>query len=142
MRAWAVSVIVAAVAGGVLSLLLPNGEKSPLYRPIRFLSALILLLLLCSPFLRLLRDPTLLSGSDFAAADEGLTYDPGAILLEQSEKTVEKRVREAFPEGDYRIVFDTDEEERTVRAIRVETKDADLGRRIADWLRDQGLAST
>ncbi len=141
MKAWAITVILALCIRGIFSFLLPRGEKSPFYKPLRFLAALILLLVLISPFLSLLKAPASIRFGDFAKADEGLRYDPASLLLERSRERIEERIRSAFPTGDYRILFDTDESTSTITSIRVITADRELGKRIHDFLIANQLAS-
>ena len=140
MKAWAITVILAAVISGAAALILPRGEQSPLYQPLRFLGALILLLLLCRPLQGLIRDPGALANVGFAEANESDAYDPEAMLLERSMEMIRKRAREAFPSGSYKIEFETDQDSRTILAIRVVTADRALGEKISLWLTDNGLA--
>ena len=140
MKTWALTLVFAALFAGLAPHLLPKGDKSPLYQPLAFMISLAVLILLSQPLVALIREPDRIRQIDFAAADESLTYDPGKMLLERSETSVEKKVREAFPEGDYAVVFDTDEEGLGIKAIRVETNDRALGEEIALWLVDNGLA--
>ena len=141
MKTWAVTFLTALLIAGAAKLLLPKGEKSPLYRPLRFLTALLLLLILCHPLLKIVRDPNAYFSSGFTEADESADYDPGAHLLEQSENRIEKSVREAFPEGDYELVFETDEEELGIRSVKIVCDDPALGKEISLWLVERCLAA-
>ena len=140
MKAWAMTLILTALIAGASALLLPKGENSPFYKSVKFLTSMILLLILCQPFLSFIRDPDRLSDSSFAKADETLSYDPGAWLLQRSEEIITRNVKEAFPEDDYKLVFDTDEEGHAITGIRIQTDDKELGMEISDWLVDNGLA--
>ena len=140
MKAWAVTLLLSAVIGGVASYFLPEGDKSPLYRPFRLITALTVLLILCQPLLSLARYPEAIKAGDFAKADEAYQYDPGKILLKQSEKSIEEKIRAAFPEGGYEIEFITDEEEQSILSIRVVSDDKILAQRITDYLTDNQMA--
>ena len=139
MKAWAMTLILAALVAGAAGQFLPKGEKSPLYGAIRLLSAMTLLVLLLEPVQKLLTDPSpgALTGLE---ADATVSYDPEAMLLKQSEKKLTEKIREAFPEGRYEILFET--RDAVITKIRIVTEDAFLGEEIARWLAREGWTET
>lgn len=139
MKAWATTLILASVIGALSPLFLPKGEKSPLYGVVKLVSALVILTILIHPVLTLMGQELPTVGEVFPVTQSD--YDPERLLLERSCRGIEENVRRLFPDGDYELVFETDEEEQVITAIRVETEDSILGEKIAQFLREELFSS-
>lgn len=109
MKEWFTALIQIGFLGIVARLILPSGEKSKLYPPLRFLLSLVLVVAVFSPIFSLFRGNT----ADFSALFEGLqktdTESMEKLLLERSAEEMANRVRERFPEADFTLYIYTDE---------------------------------
>lgn len=108
MKEYFFTLILIAFLGVLGRLLLPGGEKDPLYPPLRFLLSLILLLAIFLPVFRSLTesDGKLPPLSDIFSKAEPEEVE--RLLLERSAEQMAKKVKEAFPEADFTLMIYTE----------------------------------
>lgn len=133
MKGWVWCLILLSFGGKLITQFLPRGEKSPLRAPLRLLLSLSLILVLFSPWIRLLssdKDPTKAFDSFFTAQEQ---IDGDKLILEQMGKTMKKSVDTAFPNTDYSLEIYTDEKNVPI-LVKVVGIDSVEGQKIADFI--------
>ncbi len=132
MKAWADTLILASVFGIVVKVILPKGEKSPLFGPTKLLISLILIVVMFSPILSLFnKETTLPFLSD--SLGEALEVNSEQLLLERSCKIMSDEVKSAFPQTRFSLEIYTDDN-RIPTQIQVICDPPEEGPRIADFL--------
>jgi len=130
MKEWFYRLIVIGFFGVAVRLLLPAGEKSKLYPPLRFLISLLLITTIFLPCFQLLGQ----SGENFTSFFENITSpntdEIERLLLERSAKEMTREVQTKFPEAKFTLYIYTDENALPTE-IAVEGVEAD---RIADYI--------
>ncbi len=132
MKEWFYTLICIGFFGIVGRLLLPAGEKSKLYPPLRFLISLLLVLAVFSPFFKMKGENSSNFASYFALLSSPDTKEVERILLERSAKEMTREAKLVFPEAEFTLYIYTDENSIPTE-IAVECADGDGGR-IADFL--------
>ena len=131
MADWAYSIIIVTVTVTLCKIILPKGEKSPLYAPIRFLLALILCITVFSPLVRLL-------GGDFhfklPAQEETVSANTQQIILEKSEEDMKRHLQSVFPDTEFDITL-VGNENYLAERVELCCHNDDNAQRIADYIK-------
>ncbi len=131
MANWAYSVILIAVTVTLCKIILPKGEKSPLYAPIRFLLALILCIAVFSPLAGLLR-------GDFhfpmPIQEETISANTEQVILEKSEENIRCKLQNIFPNTEFDITLIGNENYLAER-VELRCHDDEEAQRIADYIK-------
>ena len=106
MNGWFSSLILLGFLGVIARLLLPDGEKSKLYPPLRFLISLLTLLAIFSPLITKKDGAWDLS---FFEVVETTPDEMERLLLERSTETMYKAAKEVFPESEFTLYVYTKE---------------------------------
>lgn len=109
MKSWAFGLIILSLFGKLIKQLLPRGEKSAFFPPLRFLLSLALIVALFSPILKQAQKNNFQSNFAKLFSDEGTVIDPNTLILEQMGKTMKKSVDSAFPDLEYTLEIYTDD---------------------------------
>jgi len=137
MKEWFFSLLICTVLSSVIKIFLPDGEKSFLYAPLRFLFTLILTVSILHPFVVLSQKI-----SDESISDEiEISSDPEkaqSVLLEKSMNSLEESVKKAFPDQTFRLDF-TVGKDMVPMGICVECPVESDALRIADFLQKNFL---
>lgn len=132
MKEWFYTLIFIGFLGIAVRLLLPAGEKSKLYPPLRFLLSLLLMLTILSPIFRITKQ----NDFSFTSYFEDLA-SPDAdkiehLLLERSAKEMSRDILAEFPEASFTLYIYTDKNSVPTE-ISVSCQNFDACR-IADYL--------
>ena len=133
MKQWASTLILTAIFGMVAKVMLPRGEKSPLFGPIKLLVSLILIVVMFSPVYSLLQGKIQANFFSESVADEK-ALDPENLLLERVAKIMSEEVQKAFPHTTFSLEIYTDNN-GVPTEIQVVCDPPDEGPRIADFLK-------
>ncbi len=134
MKAWVITLIFLCVFKSVSKALLPKGEESPLYGPLRFIIAMVLILSVFSPLLPIFKEENLLSEKMNVFLSDIKTEDTEVYLLKRFAAKMHDTIKEIFPESEAEFEIHTDETKTPV-LIKVKSKDPDISQRIADWIK-------
>lgn len=105
---WIAGICLTCIGGSLVRLCIPQDAKSGVGKALRFLSSLILLLGVISPFLSPLPEELPLPQMTVGA---GETVDAAVLLLEKSTDRIRRDVQTAFPETAFTLSLDRDTEE-------------------------------
>ncbi len=133
MKEWILPIFFSALASLLLRLILPEGEKAPLYPPLKFLLSLMLTLSVLSPILSVaMKGESGISLPDLELQEEGGLEE---AILEKSRRDMEEALRQAFPESAARIELEHNEA-YIPTGIRVYCNKAETGQKMALFLRE------
>lgn len=114
--------------------ILPDGAKSALYGPMKFLLSLVLLLTVLSPLVSLLsKSPISFSFPITNSSDVDQNKEAENIILEKSTETITVSVQSAFPAANFSLNLQTDVN-LIPTGILVYCEDLELGKRICSFL--------
>lgn len=133
MKGWIWCLILLSLGGKLIGQFLPRGERSPLFSPLRLLLSLSLILVLFSPWIRLLSSDQDLSHALDSFFCEQEQIDSDKLILEQMGKTMKKSVDTAFPDTEYSLEIYTDETNVPI-LVKVTGLDVTQGQKIADFI--------
>ena len=133
MKSWVVTLIVLCVFKTVSKLLLQKGEDSPLYGPLRFLIAMILILSIIAPLFPMLKNENILSEKITLFSEDIKTEDVNVLLLKRFAEKMHEKVKENFPESEAEFEIHTDEAKTPV-LIKVKSKNNETSQKIAQWI--------
>jgi len=105
---WIAGLCLTCIAGSLVRLCVVQDEKSGIGKALHFLSSLILVFGVISPFL-----PPFPEGLSLpqVTVETGETVDAAAMLLKKSTERIQKDVQTAFPGIDFDLAIDTEAEE-------------------------------
>ena len=136
MKDWALTLILCSVLWSGVTLLIPKGEKSPLYGPVRLLFSLVLILALFSPLVGVLTGKDEITLPDYGEGETN-SGDGGKeiqrLILEKNVSKMEEAVKNAFPEAEFSLRLEASAD-GIPTGIYVIGRDAEEGKRIADFL--------
>lgn len=135
MKEWFYTLICIGFFGIAPRLLLPGGEKSKLYPPLRFLISLLLVLTVFTPLFKIKTENADGVASFFEALSSPNTEEMERSLLERSAKEMMREAQAAFPEADFTLYIYTDEYSIPTE-ISIECADGD-GDKIAHFLEEK-----
>lgn len=139
MKEWAWTLILLSVFGKLIKNLLPRGEKSKLYAPLRFLLSLSLVAVMLLPWMQVLcgqiKPEELLSFPE----TENVQSNADAYILEQMGRTMKRSVDTAFPDVGYTLEIYSDSDQVPTE-ILVLCEDSEKANEIASFIeRNYGL---
>ena len=133
MKEWTWILIILALFGKLAKNLLPKGEKSPLYSPLRFLLSLSLIIVLFSPWIPLLKGERELMEFPSISAEE--VEESGEILvLKRLGSTLGENVQSAFPDAKFSLEIHTDENKVPV-LVKVVSEERNTAIQIAAYIK-------
>ena len=131
MREWFFPILITTVFSVLIPIILPKGEKSPLYPPLKLLLSLALTLSVLSPLISFCRDGV---KNDFHTNSIQFTEEDGnAIILQKAEEDIKEAVTKAFPGEEILLELATNEE-NIPTGIRFTCQTVESGKRISDFL--------
>lgn len=133
MKAWVITLIFLCIFKTVSKSILPKGEDSPLYGPLRFLLSMILIFSVISPLLPILKKENSLSETVEIFLQDTKTEDVNVLILKRFAATMHENVKKHFPESDAEFEIHTDKMKTPVM-IRVSDKDPKTAQKIAEWI--------
>jgi len=110
MKNWAYTWILCALLTMLSKIILPKGERSPLFGTVKFLISLVLILTVVSPLFRFVKGDwkdTPFPLSETEAKQEATT--PEEIILEKSAQKMLESAQAAFPDASFTLKMKTDE---------------------------------
>ncbi len=141
MKAWIITLIFLCIFKTVSKSLLPKGEDSPLYGPLRFLLAMILILSVFSPLLPIFKNKDTLSEKVSVFLADVKTEDVNVLMLKRFAEKMHENIKEVFPKSEAEFEIHTDETKTPV-FIKVTSKDPETSQKIAEWIeRNYGIES-
>lgn len=132
MKDWFYTLIIIGFFGIAARLLLPSGEKSKLYPPLRFLVSLLLILAIFSPVFQITGENEFLLSAFFEELSSPDSDEVERLLLERSAKEMVREAKLHFPEASFTLYIYTDKYSVPTK-ISVECSDGNGGK-IADFL--------
>lgn len=140
MKGWAWCLILLSLCGKFAKNFLPKGEKSPLYAPLRFLLSLCLVIVIFTPFIKIMGNEKDLSATFKKQQETALDGD--REILEQMGKTMKKSVDTAFPQCTYTLEIYADDA-GLPDLIKVVCENPADGKQIADFIyKNYGLKTS
>ena len=134
MKAWAYGLILLSLFGMIIKGVLPKGERSGLFPPLKFLLALVLIVAVISPVFSLLRGKGPLSEISSLWEGSSETVEGDTLILNRLAQVMGEEVTRAFPESVFSFEIYTDENKVPVK-IRVVSEDREDARKIADFVK-------
>lgn len=134
MKEWAWILILISVFASIGKSLLPKGEKSPLYPPLRFLLSLALIVVFFSPLIRMIQNKEeLTSGISSLLTEDTESTDGNTLVLKRFGATLGERIKREFPEAEFSLEIHTDEN-KVPTLIKVAGEDKVITEQIADFI--------
>ena len=135
MKNWIYPILITCIFSILIRALLPRGEKSPFYHPLKFLISLILILSVSSPLFSLMEKTGQFSFEveRFAETSDTAVYEEK--ILAESLQSMEKAVRETFPEEEISLEIISDEH-NIPTGIRLFCQCEEKGREISAFLQE------
>ncbi|MBR3836568.1 MAG: hypothetical protein IKJ74_00340 [Clostridia bacterium] len=134
MKNWAYTWILCSLLTMLARILLPRGERSPLFGTVKFLISLLLIFTVASPVIRFVKGEWKDAPLPLAeAASERADIAPEEIILEKSSQRILKSARDAFPDATFTLKILADEASIPT-GIRVLCENEKTGKEIARFL--------